>query len=442
MNHGAAAIARRVRTRDVRRADRSRSWVLLLGVFVLAATSACASAGPAAPPPTGVGAVDPGTTDPGTTSPGTTSPATTSPATTDDDPASDAGARRVLDDALGRLLDASGADGGIVAYRRGDDRPTVVTAGVIDAGGAPMTTERPFPIASVTKSFTAALLVDLADDGLVDLDAPISTWIDWPDGDRITVRQLLLHTSGLGPWEASAPHGIFDAALFADLDVNHLLADVVELARGVAPVGAPGAQTAYSNLNYVLAGRIAELAGGAPYARLLADRITGALGLTATTYPAGDGPTSGAEPLPGTFEYPAGVLARTTDFPQRGFVSLMGPSAAAVSNVDDLFTWADTLFRTRRLGGTDLASLLRIGPGGTGLGVLGIDAQNGSCVFRGCPDGTTFEYLGLNGEAPGSAVRLWYDPATDLTVLVYLNRDGTMLDRSLIELVDRLASTG
>ena len=303
-----------------------------------------------------------------------------------------------------------------------------------------MTIDRPFPIASVTKSLTAALVVDLAREGSVELDAPISRWLDWPDGDRITLRQLLTHTSGIGAWAPSSADGTFDQALFADLGANHALADVVELARNVPTVGPPGVQTFYSNLNYILAGRIVELAGRAPFAQLLAERLTGPLGLTATTYPAGLEPTVGADPLPGTFEYPEGVIVRTTDFPQAAFISLMGPAAAAMSTVHDLLAWSDSLFRAQQMGDVSLSPLLEIEPGGSGLGVLGIDHETGSCVFSQCPDDVDFEYLGLNGEAPGSAVRLWYDPATDTTLLIYLNRDGTSLDHSLTQLMTRVAT--
>lgn len=375
------------------------------------------------PPPTSTTAAPP----PGPTS----APATASPR---------GSSSAALADGLAGLLDRSGADGGIAVYQRGRGTPVVVTAGTIDDSGAPMPTGRPFPIASVTKSFTAALLVDLAADGSLDLDAPISDWLDWRGGDRITVRHLLTHTSGLGPWAPATGDGVFDAALFADLGANRPLAEVVDLAREVAPVGPPGAQTSYSNLNYVLAGRIAELAGGAPFARLLAERITGPLGLSSTTYPAGSEASSGAEPLPGTFEYPAGTIVSTADVPRAGFLSLMGPAAAAMSTVDDLLAWAQVLFRERLLAGVDLAPLTDIGEGGYGLGVLGVDRGLGSCVFTSCLAGTDFEYLGLNGEAPGSAVRLWYDPATDAVLLVYLNRDGTSLDAPLVALMERLAA--
>lgn len=116
----------------------------------------------------------------------------------------------------------------------------------------------------------------------------------------------------------------------------------------------------------------------------------------------------------------------------------MGPSAAAMSTVNDLLAWSDALFRSRRIGDVDLAPLLEIDPGGSGLGVLGIDRETGSCIFSTCPDDVDFDYLGLNGEAPGAAVRLWYDPANDITLLIYLNRDGTSLDRPLIDLLARL----
>lgn len=62
----------------------------------------------------------------------------------------------------------------------------------------------------------------------------------------------------------------------------------------------------------------------------------------------------------------------------------MGPASGAVSTVDDLLGWSDAVFRRGRVGEVDLSALTDIGPGGDGLGVIGV-GPDGDCIFDGCP---------------------------------------------------------
>ena len=341
----------------------------------------------------------------------------------------------VLLQALTEIVSNADAAGGIVAVRFGSGETVVVATGVTDERSAtPVPTDGVLAIASITKSYVAAILLDLEREGLVDLDAPIAEFLDWPHGDVITIRQLLDHTSGLLGWADSVSEPQFDAALLADLSANHSLAEVVELARSVPASGPPDGITRYSNAGYLLAGRIAEIVTGQSFAQLLNDRIVAPLGLTATYYPVGDSPTSGAPALPGSYEYAGGVL-HTNDVPQTAYLSLIGPAAGAMSSVADLMVWARTALHDQRLGETDLTSMGTIGKGGVGLGVFGVDVSFGDCVFDGCPDDANFTVLALNGEVPGSSTRLWYDTVNDVTLFVYLNRDAVSLDAPMLELL-------
>jgi hypothetical protein len=84
------------------------------------------------------------------------------------------------------------------------------------------------------------------------------------------------------------------------------------------------------------------------------------------------------------------------------------------------------------MGALDVSVMRFLTPGGYGLGVLGVDADTGSCVFSGCAAGADFEIYGLNGEIPGAATRVWYEPTTDTLLVVYLNRNGASLDEPLL----------
>ncbi len=154
------------------------------------------------------------------------------------------------------------------------DRPlwtcTVGTTGT----DAPLTERTAFRIGSVTKTFTAVLVMQCRDEGLLDLDAPISAYLDVPAHGEATVRRLLSHTSGL----QREPYGDVWATLRTP-GLAELLADLARAER-VLP---PARRFHYSNLGIALLGQaVARLRGGT-WAEVLADRILRPLGLTDTT---------------------------------------------------------------------------------------------------------------------------------------------------------------
>ncbi|MGI5132040.1 serine hydrolase domain-containing protein [Pseudonocardia sp. CA-107938] len=141
--------------------------------------------------------------------------------------------------------------------------------------GAPVTTESLFQVGSITKLWTATLILQLVEDGLLDLDAPVASVLpgfrvaDAAASAAITTRQLLTHTSGvLG--DAFVPTSRGDDAVARYVD---------EVVPGLPQDVPPGAGLSYSNSGYVILGRIAEVLRGRPFHELLAERIAGPLGL-------------------------------------------------------------------------------------------------------------------------------------------------------------------
>jgi D-alanyl-D-alanine carboxypeptidase len=95
---------------------------------------------------------------------------------------------------------ASGPIPGAILFVRQGDRSYTLTAGYADkARHVPMRAEDTYPIGSTTKSYTAVLVMRLVEQGKIVLDDPVSTYLLGllPDGNQITVRELLSHTSGL-----------------------------------------------------------------------------------------------------------------------------------------------------------------------------------------------------------------------------------------------------
>lgn len=138
------------------------------------------------------------------------------------------------------------------AIRVGDDL-WAGTAG-ISSMEEDLTTEHTFGIGSITKTFTSAIILDMADDGLLDLDDPLSDYVPFivnVDGE-ITIRQLLNHTSGLHNF---TDHPAFIDAVFENLNQIYtpleVMTDFVN-----APIFDPGTDQIYSNTNYLLLGMI------------------------------------------------------------------------------------------------------------------------------------------------------------------------------------------
>jgi D-alanyl-D-alanine carboxypeptidase len=136
------------------------------------------------------------------------------------------------------------------------------------AKACPLTLVHNLELASITKTFTAALVMEQVEAGRLRLDDPIETWIAHPDGDRITVEMLLRHTSGLPNYTdlASMNLGMF-SRVKNPWQPNELLDAVIDQPLKFEP----GSRYEYSNTNYVSLGIILEKASGKPYGELLQD---------------------------------------------------------------------------------------------------------------------------------------------------------------------------
>jgi len=126
-----------------------------------------------------------------------------------------------------------------------------------------------FPIGSVTKSFTAAAILQLQEEGLLDVSDPIGKYVaGHPSGDKITIHQLLTHTSGL------AREGLFLGISHVDLDTN------IDFINRSPVQSEPGAVFAYSNAGYQYLAKIIEVASGKDYNTYIQEEILTRLGMT------------------------------------------------------------------------------------------------------------------------------------------------------------------
>jgi D-alanyl-D-alanine carboxypeptidase len=219
-------------------------------------------------------------------------------------------------------------------------------AGLADvAAKRKVTNDTAFPVASVSKTFTAALILDLAEDGLVDLDASVRSYLPTLGISRkITVRQLLDHTSGLRDFYF---HPRIDKALLTRP------ARVWDAARSLTYVGKPyakpGTSWHYSNTNYLVLGLVAEAVGGGSVAEQLRTRFLTPLGLDRTFYQWVEQPRG---PLVRNYRFvgtdpklPAIDLSDGTNVaPFTSVVTAAGAAGSIATTSSDLVRWARALY--------------------------------------------------------------------------------------------------
>lgn len=133
-----------------------------------------------------------------------------------------------------------------------------------------------YPIGSVSKEFTAALVLKLVDRGRVSLTDPIGKYLQGlnPELGGVTIEQLLNHTSGI-PRDVRNPDNRFESM---SLDA------LIQMAARATLATKPGTAHAYSNAGYMLLGALVEKAGGKPYGVALLDDIAAPLGLKTLTW--------------------------------------------------------------------------------------------------------------------------------------------------------------
>ncbi|MCS7479541.1 serine hydrolase domain-containing protein [Umezawaea endophytica] len=188
---------------------------------------------------------------------------------------------------LDSLVRTDGFPAALASVRGRDGRVRDYTAGVGDlATKSPVPVNGQVRVASNTKTFVATVVLQLVAEGKVRLDEPVETYLpgivrgEGIDGNTITVRQLLQHTSGLADYDevvsdyAAIRHRYFEPR------------EIVDLGLGKPALSAPGAAWSYSNTNYVLLGLLVQKVTGRPIGEEITHRIIDRIGLRDTYWPA------------------------------------------------------------------------------------------------------------------------------------------------------------
>jgi CubicO group peptidase (beta-lactamase class C family) len=217
----------------------------------------------------------------------------------------------------------------------------------------PVRRQTVFKLASITKQFTAAAILLLAEDGKLNLDDKLSVHVpEFQQADKVTLYQLLTHTSGI-PDYAEDPSGSKTKS------VAKTPLEMLSWINRLTPALSfkPASKWAYSNSNYALLGLVAERVSGQPLAVLFKERLFVPAGLKDTAF---DDPAEIVRDRAAGYRRsksaPSGFLNADWISP-----TIPGPGGGLRSTSDDLVRWNHALFGGRLLKGTSLRKMIAAG---------------------------------------------------------------------------------
>lgn len=314
-------------------------------------------------------------------------------------PLLDAAARQDLQACLDGAIARLGVPGAVMLIRAPDGAVWIGSSGYgsldpasIQAGadgqppawrGVPMDPGLKFQIASITKTFTAHLVLQLAQEGRLSLEDRLDRWLPGviQMSDRITIRQLLNHTAGVYNFSDEE----FHRTVYNNPDKPWTRQELLDIARAHGPDFAPGKGWKYSNTGYVLLGMIVEQASGQSFDEALESRILRPLGIKASV---ADKRSLTAEQA----QYARGYVymgRRDPDRPWKDYTvidpSALSTAANMVSSLD-LLTWLDALLSGKLLNDRYRQEMFSFVPTGMDGFTYGMGVMNcrGAVGHTGC----------------------------------------------------------
>nr|WSY54905.1 beta-lactamase family protein [Streptomyces sp. NBC_00886] len=331
-----------------------------------------------------------------------------------------------------KAIQAAVEDGvpGVTATVKDGRATWSTTAGVGNLRtGKPRSADDRYRVGSITKTFVSTVLLQLEAEGRLSLDDTVEKWLpgvvhgNGHDGSKITLRELLNHTSGIFNYTADEDFGrtyFLKDGFFQHRYDTKTAADLVAIAMSHKPDFAPGASWHYSNTNYVVAGMVIQKVTGHSYATEIRHRIIDPLKLTATSLPG----TKATVPSPSSRAY--SKLAETATGPTYD-VTKLNPSLASsagemISDSADLDRFYGALLGGKLLPAKQLKEMQTTVPAGDspttryGLGISDIKLPCGvhlwghdggihgsSSAVVATPDGRHALAFNFNGDWSGDA---------------------------------------
>jgi D-alanyl-D-alanine carboxypeptidase len=331
--------------------------------------------------------------------------------------------------ALDRAMKESRSPGALVGVWAPGKGTWITAKGKSDLEtGQPAKKDDKTRIGSITKTFTATAVLQLVDEGKIALDDPIEKYLAFiPENSRITVRQLLNHSSGI----FDAENDDHDFRKAVDENPSKALSpqEIVETSMNHAPYNNPGKGGHYSNANYKALGLIVEKVTGKDLGTVLREKIFNKLGLGKTVF--ATKPEIEGEHIRGYALLPD----QTIDITVRPDIWELWASGNIVSTLEDQKKWAEALGRGTLLSRksyeemTDWIEIEAALPGKFKYG-LGVDL-----IGEG--------FIGHAGAVDGYYGRIAHNPETGTTIAIFFNNlsakeDVLTYEGFLHELIDIL----
>lgn len=259
----------------------------------------------------------------------------------------------------------------------------------------PNTPDTVFRIASLTKGFTALALLQFEEQGLLSLKDPLSKYIpDFPRGNQVTLEQLLMHTSGIRDYTASAE---FPSLMGSPAN----LSTVISRIKAQPYDFIPGTQFHYNNSGYILLGAVLEKVSGKPYGSVLDEGILKPLGMAQTAY---DDDRIPIKQLATGYLYTGGKLFNAPDLD----LSNVHAAGGMRSTLNDLFIWSQAFYSTELLKEENWNRLFTPGREHYGMGWVIEPLAQKKAIYH-------------TGSIPGYSSILAKFPEDDLTIILLSN---------------------
>ena len=290
---------------------------------------------------------------------------------------------------------------------------------------------------SVTKTFTAALVLELAKEGVFSLEDPVSKFIPFLNAvnpelnSAVTIHQLLVHESGYSSYSDEQQLQIAVA-----FQPTHQWT-VFEMLSFVHQADAPGTVRKYSNTNYPVLGIIVEIATGLPLEQHFRQRFFTPLQLNSIYFDAREpqwpntvlaSPHDNISPFNPIFFFTGqptfpDAFTNISAFPFTAISTLEYASGGLISNIADMAEWGNSLFGGRATSESTLDEMIN------SISATPDDDGDflGYGVFRTTRISATDVFIGHDGNAPGYRSVMFYQPDRKMTIAILTNYRGARL---------------
>jgi CubicO group peptidase (beta-lactamase class C family) len=312
-----------------------------------------------------------------------------------------------------------------LAIVQGDQVAHLGSYGEADSDGRPVTPQTPFQIGSTTKSFTALAVMQLIEAGLVELDAPVQTYLPWfttadpAASAQITIRHLLNQTSGLS---TATGRGEFSTSDLSDQAIENSVRALADVELKYTP----GTTYEYSNSNFTIAGLVVQVVSGQSYESYVQAHIFDPLEMrhsfTAQQPAEQDGLSTGYVTFLG---FP---VRRNTPF-NRGSL----PNGYIFSSAEDIAHYLIAQLNDGRYGDASLLSAESMSAMHTAAVPAGTSGESYAMAWHvGTYEGTPVIYH--SGDNAKYATFLLIAPEEDLGIALLINMNGWRVNNATQQL--------